>query len=75
MSVAPRRNAVADRAQTAQPLGGARSSGADHDENVRSTDREDIQDLGEREQLLADLIDPLVGARNVHLMGLHPYLR
>jgi hypothetical protein len=42
-----------------------------HDQNVRPTGHQHVQDLREAEQLVADVMDALAGTRDVNLMGLH----
>jgi len=60
--MASRRGSIADRAQGAQPLAGTWTPGVNHHQDVRSTGLEHVKDLGEGEQLAADLMGPLAGA-------------
>jgi hypothetical protein len=42
-----------------------------HHQRIRPTDHEHLEDLGKSEQLGTDLIDLLLGARNLNPIGLH----
>ena len=69
--MAPVQRSVADRTQGMQPLAGPRMPVANHDENVWPAGHEHIKDLRKGEQLAADLVDALAGARDLNPMGLH----
>jgi hypothetical protein len=51
-------HAIADCAEGAQPLPGARTAQIDHHERIRSTGHKHVEDLGEGEQLGAYLTHP-----------------
>jgi hypothetical protein len=67
----PCRRGVSDRAQCAQPVARTRAAAIDDDQGVRPSCREYLKDLREGEQLAPDLMDPLLGTRDLNLMGLH----
>jgi hypothetical protein len=67
----PGRRAVSDRAQRVQPFARTRAAPIDDDQGVRPTCREYVKDLREGEQLAPDLMNPLLGIRDLNLVGLH----
>jgi hypothetical protein len=48
-----------------------RTARTHHYEGVRSARAEHLEDFGEREQLIAYLLHPVAGIRDVDLVGLH----
>jgi hypothetical protein len=67
----PRRRVVSDRAQRAQPFARTRAAPIDHHQGVQPTCREHVKDLREGEQFAPDLMNPLLGTRDLNLVGLH----
>jgi hypothetical protein len=62
---------VAELAERSQPLAETRTPGANHHQNVGPSGHEHVEDLGEGEQLVADVMDVLAGTQDVNPMGLH----
>jgi hypothetical protein len=67
----PRRRVVSDRAQRAQPFARTRAAPIHDDQRVRPSCREYVKDLREGEQLAPNLMNPLLGTRDLNLVGLH----
>lgn len=67
----PRRRAVSDRARRAQPFTRTRAAPTDDHQGVRPTCREYVKNFREGEQLAPDLMNPLLGTRDLNLVGLH----
>jgi hypothetical protein len=67
----PRRRAVSELAQRAQPFARTGAAPIDDHQRVRPTHREHVKDLREGEQLAPDLMNPLLGTRDLNLMSLH----
>src|ERR1700739_345433 len=69
--MSPRRCAVAEGLYGLQPLAGTRASDVNHDQDMRSTGAEHLEDLGEQKKLATYLMHHLPAVRDLDLMGPH----